>query len=124
MRLSSSSEDRHIDANRQQRMNGLFRGHNLHLAFQISLIVKGLFALLEIVGGVVAYFISQQFLLNLILAVTRGELIEDPSDVVVQYLIQTAHDFSLNTRYFTSIYLLSHGVIKAALIAGLLRERL
>ena len=105
-------------------MSQWFQEKNLHLAFQISLIVKGIFALLEIVGGIAAYFVSQQFLLSLILAVTRDELIEDPGDVVVRYLLQTAHDFSLSTQYFTSIYLLSHGVIKAVLIVGLLREKL
>ncbi len=105
-------------------MSQWFQEKNLHLAFQISLIVKGIFALLEILGGVAAYFVSQQFLLSLILAVTRDELTEDPTDIVVRYLLQTAHDFSLSTRYFTSIYLLSHGVIKAVLIVGLLRERL
>jgi uncharacterized membrane protein len=52
------------------------------------------------------------------------ELTEDPTDIVVRYMLQTAHDFSLSTQYFTSIYLLSHGVIKAFLIVGLLREKL
>lgn len=105
-------------------MSQWFQEKNLHLAFQISLIVKGIFALLDILGGVAAYFVSQQFLLSLILAVTREELTEDPTDIVVRYLLHTAHNFSLSTQYFTSIYLLSHGVIKAFLIVGLLRERL
>jgi len=105
-------------------MRQWFEERNLHLAFQISLIAKGVFALLEIVGGIAAYFVSQQFLLSLILAVTRDELTEDPGDFVVRYLLQTAHDFSLSTQYFTSIYLLSHGIIKGVLIVGLLRERL
>ena len=89
-------------------MSQWFQEKNLHLAFQISLIVKGIFALLEIVGGIAAYFVSQQFLLSLILAVTRDELIEDPGDVVVRYLLQTAHDFSLSTQYFTSIWVCTH----------------
>lgn len=59
-------------------------------------------------GGIAAYFVSQQFLLSLILAVTRDELIEDPGVVVVRYLLQTAHDFSLSTQYFTSIWVCTH----------------
>lgn len=105
-------------------MRKWFQEQNLHLAFQISLLIKGVFALLEILGGIAAYFVSQQFLLSLILAVTRQELTEDPGDVVVRYLLETAHNFSLSTQYFTAIYLLSHGAIKAVLIVGLLRERL
>ncbi len=105
-------------------MNTLFDKKNLHLAFEISLILKGIFALLEILGGIVAYFITQQFLLNLVLAVTQEELTEDPHDVVAQYLIQSAQDFSISSQHFTTFYLLSHGIIKTFLIAGLLRERL
>lgn len=105
-------------------MSKWFHEQNLRLAFQISLIIKGVFALLEILGGIAAYFVSQQFLLSLILAVTRQELTEDPGDVVVRHLLETAHNFSLSAQYFTSIYLLSHGVIKTVLIAGLLRKRL
>lgn len=105
-------------------MSKWFHEKNLRLAFQISLIIKGVFALLEIFGGIAAYFVSQQFLLSLILAVGSQELTEDPGDVVVRYLLETAHNFSLSTQYFTSIYLLSHGVIKAVLIVGLVRERL
>jgi uncharacterized membrane protein len=34
--------------------------------FRISLMFKGVFSVLEIVGGLVAYFISQRFLLNFV----------------------------------------------------------
>lgn len=105
-------------------MGNLFQEKNLHFAFRISLAIKGVFALLEIFAGIAAYFVSQQFLLSAILAVTREELIEDPGDVIVRYLLHTAHGFSLSTQYFASIYLLSHGLIKALLIVGLLREKL
>lgn len=42
----------------------------------------------------------------------------------MRYLLQTAHSFSLDTQKFASMYLLSHGIIKALLIAGLLRQKL
>jgi uncharacterized membrane protein len=93
----------------------------LHRAFEIGLILKGIFALLEIAGGILAYFITQQFLLKIVLTVTHDELMHDPDDVVANFLLQTARDFSLSTQKFTAFYLLSHGVIKGLLIAGLLR---
>jgi uncharacterized membrane protein len=102
-------------------MNKLFAEKNLHLAFEISLIFKGIFALLEIAGGVLAYFITQQFLLRLVLAITQEELTEDPHDIVARLLLQSAQDFSISAQHFTAFYLLSHGIIKALVIAGLLR---
>ena len=117
---------RRIRAGRSLRragMNRMFEEKNLHLAFEVSLILKGIFALLEIAGGVLAWFITQQSLLRAILAVTQEELTEDPGDFVAHWLIRSAQDFSISSQRFTSLYLLSHGVIKIGLIAGLLREK-
>ena len=97
---------------------------NIRLAFRVSLFIKGVFALLEIAGGVLAYFISQEFLVSVITAITQDELIEDPNDFVANHLLHLAKQFSISTQYFTAFYLLSHGVIKLFLIYGLLRERL
>ena len=97
---------------------------NIRLAFRVSLFIKGVFALLEIAGGVLAYFISQAFLVGVITAITQDELIEDPNDFIANQLLHLAQQFSISTQYFTAFYLLSHGVIKLFLIAGLLRERL
>jgi uncharacterized membrane protein len=96
----------------------------LHRAFDIGLILKGIFALLEILAGIVAYFITQHFLLTLALAVFHEELETDPHDLIANFLIQSAQKFSVSTQLFTSIYLLGHGIIKAVLIAGLLRGKI
>jgi len=49
---------------------------NIRLAFRVSLFIKGVFALLKIAGGVLAYLISQKFLLEFITAITQDELVE------------------------------------------------
>jgi uncharacterized membrane protein len=66
---------------------------NMRLAFRASLFIKGVFAVLEIAGGVLAYFISQRFLLNFITAITQDELVEDPNDFVANYLLHSAQHF-------------------------------
>ena len=101
-----------------------FDEKNIHRVFEIGLVLKGVFALLEILAGIVAYFITQHFLLSLVLAVFHDELQGDPHDFVANFLIQSAQNFSVSAQLFTSIYLLGHGFIKAVLIAGLLRGRL
>jgi uncharacterized membrane protein len=104
-------------------MKRIFEEKYLHLAFEITLILKGIFALLEILAGIVAYFITQDFLLRFVVAITQDELTEDPRDFVAHYLLQTAQDFSISSQHFTSLYLLSHGIIKIFLVAGLLRGK-
>src|ERR1700674_4966331 len=70
-----------------------FDENNLRRAFEIGLILKGIFALLEIFAGIVAYFIEQNFLLNLVLAVFHDELKSDPHDFVANILVQAAQNF-------------------------------
>lgn|SRR5487761_797335 len=101
----------------------LFNEATIHLIFEASLLVKGAFALFELAGGIIAYFISQRFLLDLMTEITQDELREDPQDVVANYLLHQAQHFSLSAQHFAAFFLLSHGVVKLWLIAGLLREK-
>jgi uncharacterized membrane protein len=96
----------------------------IHLIFQVSLFLKGAFAIFEIAGGILAYVVPQQFVLNVVAVLTQGELAEDPRDVVANYLLHTAQHLSVGTRHFAAAYLLSHGAVKLWLILGLLSEKL
>jgi uncharacterized membrane protein len=96
----------------------------LHLAFEVSLVLKAVFAVGEILAGIGAYFLTQQFLFKLVERITRQELLEDPRDFIANYLFQSAQNFSVSARKFTAVYLLTHGVVKLWLIIGLLRRKL
>ncbi len=102
----------------------LFEEKNIHLVFEVSLIFKGAIALFEILGGILVYFISQSFLLNVILALTQHELLQDPRDFFANYLLHSAQNFSVSSQHFAAFFLLSHGIIKMFLIIGLLRKKL
>ncbi len=106
------------------RVSTLLGEKRIHLAFKLSLWCKGAFALLEIVAGVATWFVPPQLLLTLVLWVTKKEFVEDPQDLVANFLLHTAQDLSVGTQTFAAIYLLVHGLIKLWLIAGLLREKL
>ena len=96
----------------------------LHLAFEVSLVLKGVFAAAETFSGIAAYFVTQQLLSGVVERITRAELLEDPRDLVANYLLHSAHDFSVSTRNFAAAYLLTHGIVKLWLIIGLLRQKL
>jgi len=95
----------------------------IHRIFRVSLFLKGAFAISEIVGGILACVVPQQFVLNVVAVLTQAELAEDPRDLVATSLLNTAQHISAGTRYFTAAYLVSHGAIKLWLILGLLREK-
>ena len=95
-----------------------------HVIFQLTLLCKAVFAVAEILAGIGAYFVTQQFVFGLVARLSQAELFQHQHDLIANYLYTSAQHFSVSTRNFTAAYLLSHGVVKLWLIVGLLRERL
>lgn len=96
----------------------------IHRVFQFSVLLKGAHALIECVSGIALYAVSTAEIAALVRFITQDELHEDPQDVIASYLQQMASGLSIGSKEFYAFYLLSHGVIKLLLVAGLLRNKL
>jgi uncharacterized membrane protein len=94
------------------------------LYFHISVFLKGLFSLLEIIGGVLAFFVPVSYVTNVIVHLAQGELIEDPGDFISTHLVQLAQQLSVTSGTFIAIYLLSRGLVKFGLVVALLKNQL
>jgi len=101
-----------------------FSDQRIHQVFRVSVILKGLHALIEIVGGILFYLVSAPTVLQWVNLLTREELTEDPRDFVATQLITAAQNLTGATQSFYAAYLVSHGLIKVVLVVGLLREKL
>jgi uncharacterized membrane protein len=96
----------------------------IHRLFGVSIALKGISAAAEFVGGIAFALISTSSIQELVRAVTQGELSEDPNDFIFSHLAGWAESFSVSSKDVFIFYLLSDGVLKLVLIAGLLRNRL
>ncbi|HWK46593.1 MAG TPA: DUF2127 domain-containing protein [Stellaceae bacterium] len=96
----------------------------IHQIFEISVLLKGAHALIECVSGLLLALVSTSAITGLVNALTQEELVEDPNDFVATHLLSLAQDFTVSTKHFYAFYLLSHGVVKAFLVLGLLRDKL
>ena len=94
----------------------------IHQLFEVSVILKGLDALMECVGGLLLYLIPTDQIIRWVNLVTHIELQKDPRDFIANALLSAAHHFSVGTQSFYAFYLLSHGLIKVFLVAGLLKK--
>jgi uncharacterized membrane protein len=94
------------------------------LYFRVSVFLKGLFSLLEIIGGTLAFFVPVSYVTNVIVHLAQGELIEDPGDFISIHLVQLAQQLSVTSGTFIAIYLLSRGLIKLVLVVALLKNQL
>jgi uncharacterized membrane protein len=82
----------------------------IHQIFVVSVTLKGLHALIEIAGGLLLYLLSADRLARWL-----GEI--DRHDWIVRH-------FPASEEHFYAFYLLSHGLVKLVIVAGLLREKL
>ena len=90
--------------------------------FVVSVLLKGLVSLAEVVAGVVVLFISPSTITDFFLSIAGDELAE--SDFIGKYLTQYAHDFALSSGTFVAVYLLSRGIVKLILVWALLKNQL
>jgi uncharacterized membrane protein len=98
--------------------------NNLHVAFEVSLILKGGVALLETAGGIVAYFVSQRLLMKVVTSLTADELAEAPNDLIASYILHLFQHLTIGSQHFIGFYLMIHGVIKLLVVVGLYLKKL
>ena len=98
--------------------------HRVHRIFQVSILLKGVHALIECLGGTILALVGTASIVNFVNTITLNELIGDPNDFLATHLLALARDFSVQTQHFYAFYLLSHGLVKVLLVIGLLREKL
>ncbi|GAA1359817.1 DUF2127 domain-containing protein [Arthrobacter rhombi] len=102
-----------------QRVNRL-----LESTFRISLVLKGLDGVLELIGGILLLVASPAKLGSLVRVLTQHELSEDPNDLVSTALVHWTEGLTVSTTLFGAVYLLLHGLVKVVLVWAVLRDRL
>jgi uncharacterized membrane protein len=92
--------------------------------FKISVTLKGLDGLLEIIGGTVLLFVKPSTLDQIARSLTPHELSEDPRDFIARHILHSAGHLTHASTLFAAVYLLSHGITKVVLVVALLRDQL
>jgi len=93
-------------------------------AFDISVVLKGIDGLLEILGGLVLLLVPLGDIRAFLIWITGKELSEDPKDFIATHIVRLANTLSVSAYHFTIVYLLIHGAVKVFLVAMLLRRHL
>lgn len=93
----------------------------IHRLFVWGVLLKLVDGVLEVFGGIALFFTGA--LANLATTLMQNELIEDPHDLIASHFQHSLPALLANSGWFASVYLLSHGIIKIGLAAGLLRDK-
>ncbi|MEO6942582.1 MAG: DUF2127 domain-containing protein [Terrimesophilobacter sp.] len=96
----------------------------LDRTFAVTLILKGLDGVLELVGGVLLLLVSPQQIGDIARFLTQHELGEDPNDLIANALLHLTNSLSLSASLFGAFYLLLHGLVKIVLVVAVLSGKL
>jgi uncharacterized membrane protein len=97
------------------------RSDLLDKTFDVTLILKGLDGLFELIGGVLLLIVSPATINHVVQRLTQHELSEDPHDFFAHHLLKLTGNLH-HTQTFGAIYLLAHGLVKIVVVVGLLRR--
>jgi uncharacterized membrane protein len=98
-------------------------GSRFDTVFRVSIILKGLDAALEIIGGVLLLFVTRSNIIHFVAWLTRSTLAHNPHNYIATHLNRSAEHLVANSTLIGAIYLLSHGVIKLFIIVNVLRDK-
>ncbi|WP_284983020.1 DUF2127 domain-containing protein [Arthrobacter sp. efr-133-TYG-118] len=96
----------------------------LDRTFRVSLILKGLDGVLELIGGILLLVVTPQQIGDLVRFLTQHELAQDPHDFLANSLVHLSSNLSGSATLFGAIYLLLHGLVKIVLVWAVLKDKL
>lgn len=91
----------------------------LHDSFRAAITLKGVDGLLEMAGGVLLWFVKPEFLTRGVRRLLLHELSKNPHDYIATHLLHSTMKLAAADPAFASIYLVTHGLIKALLVIAL-----
>jgi len=100
------------------------REQPIHRMFELSVILKGLHALLELLTGFAILVLSPAVVSNFFFALARRTWSYDSHDLLANFLLRSGLRVLNGGQHFAAVYLLVHGVINMGLVIGLLAKAL
>ena len=95
-----------------------------HDGFLIGIWIKAVVGALQTIAGIAVLAVSQQSLAAMVTRWTNPELTEEPHNLIATWAQNGVAQLGAGSRMFVTIYLISHGVIKIALIWAMLRRKM
>ena len=105
-------------------MKNVFIKKLIDKTFEIVILLKSFFGFFEILAGIVIAFSGKLMVDNLIIALTRSEIKEDPKDFIANFFIKAGSGFSGGVHTFAFVYLIFHGIINISLAIALLKNKI
>lgn len=97
-------------------------GKWLHWVFEASLVIKGLLAFGEVLGGLGLLLTPNLAILHFVGWLTRHQLTQTPGADMALWAKHLADSFPIELQHFYAIYMLLHGSLKFTMVLMLARR--
>ncbi|MEO6298491.1 MAG: DUF2127 domain-containing protein, partial [Paracoccaceae bacterium] len=94
----------------------------LHWLFEMSLVIKGLLAFGETLGGLGLLLTPNAKIINFVGWLRGHNLTQNPDEDMAQWFHNLADIFPIQVQHFYALYLLAHGVLKFFMVIMLARR--
>jgi uncharacterized membrane protein len=91
-------------------------GRWLHWIFEASLVIKGLLAFGEVLGGLGLLLTPNLTILRFVGWLTRHQLTQNPGEDMAVWAKHLADSFPIELQHFYAIYMLLHGSLKFTMV--------
>ena len=92
--------------------------------FEGGILLKGLSGALEFFGGLLVLLVGPSSIHNFLSFITQREIIEDPNDIVANFLLQSTAHIGTGGKAFIVVYLWIHASIKLIAVIGIIKNQL
>ena len=94
----------------------------LHWMFEASLVIKGLLAAVESLGGIGLLFTPNLSIIDFVGWLTQHKLTQTPTEDMAVWVKHATQVFPMQVQHFYAIYLLAHGALKFTMVIMLARR--
>jgi uncharacterized membrane protein len=97
-------------------------GRWLHWLFEASLVLKGMFAAAESLGGLGLLLTPNMTIINFVGWLTSNHLTQEPNADMARWVQHLTQAFPIQVQHFYAFYLLGHGAVKFIMVIMLARR--
>src|SRR6516165_9639039 len=95
----------------------------VHSLFRVGVVIKGIDAALETVGGLILLLVPPNDIGQFIVTITQYQLVQNPHPLVAK-AVQKSIEVTTEHHWWAGLFLLSHGLIKLLIIIGMVLKNL
>ncbi len=94
-----------------------------HILFRVGVVLKGIDAALETIGGLLLLFVPAQYLGGFIIRITQYHLMLHPNGLFAK-AVEKSLEMATDGKLWAGLFLLSHGAIKLLIVTGMILKKL